>query len=208
MLLMAQMVKNPPARLETWVWSLGWEYPLEKGMGNPLQHSEESPWTEEPWGCKELDMTERLRTGKQNSGNSSSPNGPSSALSPLLSGPGFWTFYSVLWLDLPWHQIKQRCLKFLKPALTTQFFPIIDDNYYVKHLNQILVKLGGYATQHRGQDDDVCCISSWAHTIHLCFPACLTRWTKKCKPVCCILFFHFLHFPELHSHILRKGLMN
>ena len=27
----AQLVKNPPAMQETWVWSLGWEDPLEKG---------------------------------------------------------------------------------------------------------------------------------------------------------------------------------
>ena len=26
------MVKNPPEMLETWVPSLGWEDPLEKGM--------------------------------------------------------------------------------------------------------------------------------------------------------------------------------
>ena len=30
--LVAQMVKNPPAVQETWVQSLGWEDPLEKGM--------------------------------------------------------------------------------------------------------------------------------------------------------------------------------
>ena len=30
--LVAQTVKNPPAVQETWVQSLGWEYPLEKGM--------------------------------------------------------------------------------------------------------------------------------------------------------------------------------
>ena len=30
--LMAQMVKNPPTMWETWVWSLGWEIPLEEGM--------------------------------------------------------------------------------------------------------------------------------------------------------------------------------
>ena len=29
--LMAQLVKNPPAMQETWVRSLGWEDPLEKG---------------------------------------------------------------------------------------------------------------------------------------------------------------------------------
>ena len=30
--LVAQLEKNPPAMRETWVWSLGWEDPLEKGM--------------------------------------------------------------------------------------------------------------------------------------------------------------------------------
>ena len=30
--LVAQLVKNPPAVWETWVPSLGWEDPLEKGM--------------------------------------------------------------------------------------------------------------------------------------------------------------------------------
>ena len=29
--LVAQLVKNPPTMQETWVQSLGWEYPLEKG---------------------------------------------------------------------------------------------------------------------------------------------------------------------------------
>ena len=40
------MVKNLPARQETWVLSLGWEDPLEKGIAspgegndNPLQYS-------------------------------------------------------------------------------------------------------------------------------------------------------------------------
>ena len=30
--LVTQMVKRPPAVLETWVWSLGWEDPLEEEM--------------------------------------------------------------------------------------------------------------------------------------------------------------------------------
>ena len=29
---LAQLVKNPPTMQETWVWSLGWEDPLEKGL--------------------------------------------------------------------------------------------------------------------------------------------------------------------------------
>ena len=30
--LVPQMVKNPPAKWETWVQSLGWEAPLDEGM--------------------------------------------------------------------------------------------------------------------------------------------------------------------------------
>ena len=41
--------KNLPAMLESWVWSLGWENPLEKGT---VTHSSipawRSPWTEGP----------------------------------------------------------------------------------------------------------------------------------------------------------------
>ena len=32
--LVAQLVKNPPAMWETWVRSLGWNNPLEKGKAN------------------------------------------------------------------------------------------------------------------------------------------------------------------------------
>ena len=43
------MFKNLPAMQETWVQSLGWEHPLEKGMAT---HSSilawRIPWTEEP----------------------------------------------------------------------------------------------------------------------------------------------------------------
>ena len=48
---MAQMLKNLPTMLETWVRSLGREDPLEKGMDT---HSsvlaEVIPWREEPGG--------------------------------------------------------------------------------------------------------------------------------------------------------------
>ena len=37
--LVAQTVKRLPTMRETWVRSLGWEDPLEKGKGYPLQHS-------------------------------------------------------------------------------------------------------------------------------------------------------------------------
>jgi len=49
--LVAQLVKNPPAMQETWVWFLGGEDPLEKEMA---VHSSilawRIPWTEEPGG--------------------------------------------------------------------------------------------------------------------------------------------------------------
>ena len=60
------MVKRLPTVWETWVRSLGREYPLEKERAT---HSStlawKIPWIEEPgrldlWGCKELDMTEQL----------------------------------------------------------------------------------------------------------------------------------------------------
>ena len=47
--LVAQMIKNLPAMWETWVPSLGWEDPLEKGMATHSSTlSWEIPWTEEP----------------------------------------------------------------------------------------------------------------------------------------------------------------
>ena len=37
--LVTQLVKNQPAMQETWVQSLGWEDPLEKGTATQLQYS-------------------------------------------------------------------------------------------------------------------------------------------------------------------------
>ena len=37
--LVAQLVKNLPAMQKTWVQSLGWEDPLERGKAYPLQYS-------------------------------------------------------------------------------------------------------------------------------------------------------------------------
>ena len=52
---------------QTWVLSLGWEDPLEKGNGNLLQYSclenpmDRGPWRGySPWDLKESDMTEQL----------------------------------------------------------------------------------------------------------------------------------------------------
>ena len=54
---MAQTVKNLPAEQETWVQSLGWEDPLEKGMAT---HSSilawKIPWAEEPGGLQSMGL--------------------------------------------------------------------------------------------------------------------------------------------------------
>ena len=50
-----QLVKNRPTTQKTWVQSLGWEDPLEKGMAT---HSSipawRIPWTEEPGGLQSM----------------------------------------------------------------------------------------------------------------------------------------------------------
>ena len=62
--LVAQMVRNPPAMQETQVQSLDREYPLEKEIGYPLQHScLENSMDREAWQAivhrvTESDMTE------------------------------------------------------------------------------------------------------------------------------------------------------
>ena len=80
--LVAQLVRNPPVMGETWVWSLGWEDPLEEEMattpvflpgeshGQRSLAREQLPtpvfWLREfqrlysPWGHKESDTTEWL----------------------------------------------------------------------------------------------------------------------------------------------------
>ena len=59
------MVKRLPPMWETQVQSLGWEDPLEKEMATHSStlgksHGQRSMVDYSPWGCKELDMTERL----------------------------------------------------------------------------------------------------------------------------------------------------
>ena len=55
--LVVQMVKNLPAMWETWVQSLVWEDPLEKGMAT---HSSilawRVPWAEEPGGLQSMGL--------------------------------------------------------------------------------------------------------------------------------------------------------
>ena len=53
------MVKNPPAMQETWVQSLVWEDPLEKGIAwqsTLVFFLGEPPWTEEPRGLQSMGL--------------------------------------------------------------------------------------------------------------------------------------------------------
>ena len=58
-------MKNSSAMQETWVSSLGWEDPLEKGT--PTYSSILAwriPWTEEPDGLQSIGVTESYMTGQ------------------------------------------------------------------------------------------------------------------------------------------------
>ena len=59
---MPQMIKNPPAKQEARVQSLGREDPLEKGMST---HSSilawRIPWTEEPGGLQSVGLQSQTR---------------------------------------------------------------------------------------------------------------------------------------------------
>ena len=60
--LVAQLVKNPPAMWESWVLSLGWEDPLEKGR---VTHSSILAWSlvgYSAWARTESDVTKQLST--------------------------------------------------------------------------------------------------------------------------------------------------
>ena len=51
--LVVQLVKNPPAMWETWVWSLGWEDPLEKGKALSIL-ALRIPWTVQSMGSQRV----------------------------------------------------------------------------------------------------------------------------------------------------------
>ena len=59
--LVAPLAKNLPAMQEAWGRSLGWEDPLQKGTTTDSSIlAWRIPWTNSPWGHKELDRTEQL----------------------------------------------------------------------------------------------------------------------------------------------------
>ena len=54
-----QLVKNPPAVLDTWIQSLGWEDPWRRErLPTLVLWPGEFHGLYSPWDCKESDMTE------------------------------------------------------------------------------------------------------------------------------------------------------
>ena len=73
--LVAETVKNLPAKQETWVQSPGWEDPLEEGMAT---HSSilawRIPWTEEPGGLQSMRLQRIRHNGVSKHSNSLGPS--------------------------------------------------------------------------------------------------------------------------------------
>ena len=58
---MVQLVKNPLAMWETWVQSLDWEDPLEKGKAtHPSILAWRIPWTEELGGLQSMGSQSKI----------------------------------------------------------------------------------------------------------------------------------------------------
>ena len=56
--LVVHLVKNPPAMWETWVWSLGWEDPLEKGKSTHFSIlAWRIPWTVYSMGSQRVGLS-------------------------------------------------------------------------------------------------------------------------------------------------------
>ena len=96
---MAQTVKNLPALQETWVWSLGWEEPLEEEMATHCYNlAWRIPWTEEPGGLQSMG-SQRVRHGWATNAFTSF------SLSPRPS-----IFHQPLLSTVPWSfQAKKTC---------------------------------------------------------------------------------------------------
>ena len=71
---MAQLLKNWPEMRQSWVQSLGWEDPLERGLATHFSVlAWRIPGLYSPWGRKESDMTEQLSLSTLSKYNRASP---------------------------------------------------------------------------------------------------------------------------------------
>ena len=101
---MAQLVKNLPAMWETWVRSLGWEDPLEKGKAT---HSSILAW-KIPWTVWSMGL-QRVKHNRATELNSAS--------SVVCSAEGF---FSVLFFPFTF---QQSSMPTLQSALSPFFLP-------------------------------------------------------------------------------------
>ena len=139
----AQTVKNLPVMLETWVWSLGGEDPLEKGMAT---HSSILAWRipcSNQLGCKELDMTERLSlhffmriSGNQNKSLSWMWKGKKGCFlfTPILQGTPkhtFMSFFKCIYLCI-------GSVRFYL-SFSTQDLPWVIQNLFLHHTDPLVV---------------------------------------------------------------------
>ena len=98
--LVVQTVKNPPAMQKSWVWSLGREDPLEKGMATHSSmpgefHGQRSLAGYSPWGCKESDVTEQRCTHTHTHTHSYSYSFSDSFLIQVITE--YWVEFPVLY---------------------------------------------------------------------------------------------------------------
>ena len=77
---MAQTIKNLPTMQETWVQSLGWEVPLEKGMATHSSILAWRIWTPEWFGWRALISYPRGKTVRGSG-------------SPRVTHGESWTFF-------------------------------------------------------------------------------------------------------------------
>ena len=121
--------------LETRVWSLGWEDPLEKEMATQSSiPAWRTPWAEEPdglqsTGCKESDTTEQLTHTQSNIAYVSIPV-PSSSPS---SSPGIHTFVLFVCVSISALQINPSDGSFLTDKRWQEWWEVASENRWQKH---------------------------------------------------------------------------
>ena len=112
------MVKHLPAMQETWVWSLGWEGPLEKTwLPTPVFLPGESPETEEPGRLQSMGSQ---RVGHNWAANTHTQTHtsvikklsvfPINTLRLIMAGHSFLLIIPLPWLGQRCHMKAQRAL--------------------------------------------------------------------------------------------------
>ena len=109
--LVAQTVKNLPATQETWVWSLGLEDPLKKGVATHYSIlAWRMPWTEEPGGLQSMGSQRVGHDWVTNISKSRRHAGYILYFYCLLTWLGLDTIrcYGHLWHYMPWRSVFQK----------------------------------------------------------------------------------------------------